>query len=119
MGRHYPDLNADPVKQHGYYFSKRYRKLARLKVGDKLPRHMGPWEFIARDDEGTSSEILQRLRLLHPEVDPYRLSFSTSTPVDMAHMARKRAMRRAAVMAASLVALGLGIALGRRLLRGR
>ncbi len=114
MGRHYPDIGADPVKQHGYYYSKKAHKLARLKVGDKLPRHMGPWEFIARDEEGTSSEILQRLRQMHPEVDPYKLSFATSTPVDMAHMARQRMLRRWGWFAAGAAALALGLWAGRR-----
>lgn len=117
MGRHYPDMHADPVKQHGYYYSKKFHKLARLKVGDKLPRHMGPWEFIARDDEGTSSEILQKLRQLHPDVDPYRLSFATSTPVDMQHMARARTMRKLGWGAIAFGALGLGLFFGARRLR--
>jgi len=119
MGRHYPDMHADPVKQHGYYYSKKANKLARLKVGDKLPRHMGPWEFIARDDEGTSSEILQRLRRMHPEIDPYRLSFATSTPVDMEHLVRKRWMLQWGWIAAGALALGLGLWLGSRRLRLR
>lgn len=115
MGRHYPDVDADPVPAHGYYYSSRFRKLARLKPGDKLPRHMGPWEFIARDTEGSSSEILQRLRDLHPELDPYRLTFTTSTPIDPRHLSRSRTGRKFRYAATVLVALGAGFTL-RRLL---
>lgn len=118
MGRHYPDLEADPVLEHGYYYSARYRKLARLKPGDKLPRHMGPWEFIARDDEGSSSEVLERLRRRHPNLDPYRLTFTTSTPVDPRHLSRSRSARRRRYFMAITVALGLGWAL-RQILPGR
>lgn len=114
MGRHYPDIHADPVKTHGYYYSKKSNKLARLKPGDKLPRHMGPWEFIARDDEGTSSEVLQKLRRLHPEIDPYRLSFATSTPVDMPRLARMRNLRRLRWAALGVAVLGAGLWLGNR-----
>lgn len=94
MGRHYPDVVADPVPMRGYWYSPKYRKLARLKLGDKLPRHMGPWEFLAGDDEGSTSEILQRLRDKYPGLDPYRLTYTTSTPVDPKRMASTRKMRK-------------------------
>ncbi|HWV36976.1 MAG TPA: hypothetical protein VN033_00700 [Vulgatibacter sp.] len=109
MGRHYPDVQGDPVRQHGYYYSSKFNKLARLKVGDKLPRHMGPWAFIARDDQGTSSEILQLLRRMHPELDPYRLTFATSTPIDMNHAANTRRVRLVgyAIVGAAAATFGL------------
>lgn len=121
VGRHYPNLHGDPVPTHGYYFSSSFQKLARLKPGDRLPRHMGPWEFLARDEEGSSSEILQRLRDRHPEVDPYRLSFATSTPVDPRHLLRTRRARRLGYWAVFGATMGLALlALGfpRRLQRG-
>lgn len=114
MGRHYPDVQGDPVEQHGYYYSGRFNKLARLKIGDKLPRHMGPWEFIARDDQGTSSQILQLLRTMHPELDPYRLTFATSTPVDMNHAANARRVRLVGYTIVGVAAAGLGFLLLRR-----
>lgn len=113
VGRHFPDLLGDPVPTHGYYFAPRHHKLARLRPGDRLPRHMGPWEFVARDDEGTSSEILQRLIERHPNLDPYRLTYATSTPVDPLHLAKTRRARMAGyalvfgiTFALSLLALG-------------
>lgn len=115
MGRHYPDIPADPVKQPGYYYSRKAHKLARLDVGDKLPRHMGPWEYIAREDEGTSSEILQRLRQMYPSIDPYRLSFATSTPIDIGYMARRRMARIGGWVVAAAAALAFGLLVGRRL----
>lgn len=117
MGRHYPDIQGDPVEQHGYYYSKKFNKLARLKVGDKLPRHMAPWEFIARDDQGTSSQILQLLRQMHPELDPYRLTFATSTPVDMNHMARARRVRLVGYSIVGAAAAAMGFLFLRRLVR--
>lgn len=108
MGRSYPDLVGDPVLQHGYYYSKKSNKLARLKVGDKLPRHMGPWEFIAGDREGSSSQILQRLRDRHPDLDPYRLSFATSTPIDLKHLARSRRRRLTRYVVAGVLAAAVG-----------
>ena len=97
----------------GYYFAPRHHKLARLRPGDRLPRHMGPWEFVARDDEGTTSEILQRLKDRYPSLDPYRLTYATSTPVDPLHLARTRQARKLgyglvflATLALSLLALG-------------
>jgi hypothetical protein len=115
MGRHYPDIHADPVKQGGYYYSKRYNKLARLRPGDRLPRHMGPWEFVASEGEGTSSEILSRLRTLHPGLDPYRLTFTTSTPVDASHLAQRRNLRLFGYAALAVGALALGVWVARRL----
>ncbi len=119
VGRHYPDLHGDPVLRHGYYYAPRYHKLARLRPGDRLPRHMGPWEFIAADEEGTTSEILQLLLERHPRLDPYRLTYATSTPTDPMHLARARILRRwsyvAVFFAALLVAsLALGIPSGRK-----
>lgn len=106
------------MQQHGYYYSRKFNKLARLKVGDKLPRHMGPWEFIARDDQGTSSQILQLLRTMHPELDPYRLTFATSTPVDMNHMAKARRVRLVGYSIVGFAAAALGfLVLRRRLAR--
>ena len=109
MGLHYPNLDADPVKTAGYYYSKRHEKLARLQVGEKLPRHMAPWEFIARDDEGTSSEIVARLRELHPELDPYKLSYTTTTPVDIGHLARRRMKKLGAYVLLGAAAAALGV----------
>ncbi|AKU90047.1 hypothetical protein [Vulgatibacter incomptus] len=114
MGRHYPDLHSDPVEQHGYYYSKKFNKLARLKVGDRLPRHMGPWEFIASDDAGSSSQVLQKLRHLHPTLDPYRLTFSTATPIDLGHMARTRRARLVGYGIIAAGAAGLGLFFARR-----
>lgn len=114
MGRHYPDLQADPVRQPGYYYSRKYTKLARLRPGDKLPRHMAPWEFVARDDEGTSSEVLQRLKEMHPDLDPYRLTFTTTTPVDMRHMERTRQARTLTYVLVAAGALALGLWIARR-----
>lgn len=121
VGRHFPDLLGDPVQTHGYYYAPRRNKLARLKPGDRLPRHMGPWEFVARDDEGSSSEILQKLRDRYPNLDPYRLTYATSTPVDPLHLAKTRRARRVGYWLVFAVTLGLSLlALGfpRRLQRG-
>lgn len=93
---------------HGYWYAPRYRKLARLKIGDKLPRHMGPWEFLARDDEGSTSEVLQRLRDKYPNLDPYRLSYTTSTPVDPMRMTSSRKMRKIRYLLAFLAVASAG-----------
>lgn len=114
MGRSYPDIQGDPVTQHGYYYSKKFNKLARLKLGDKLPHHMGPWEFIASDRDGSTSEILDRLRRMHPDLDPYRLSFATSTPIDLEYLARSRSGRRKKYVALAIIASALGFFLLRR-----
>ena len=113
MGRHYPNLEADPVQQPGYYFSGKFNKLARLQLGEKLPRHMGPWEFVARDGEATSSQVLQRLKEAHPDLDAYRLTFTTTTPVDMQHMTAQRARRFLGYAVFALAAVGLGLLFGR------
>lgn len=101
---------------HGYYYAPRYHKLARLKLGDKLPRHMRPWEFVARDDEGSTSEILQRLRERHPDLDPYRLSYATSTPVDPSRLVHSRGARRRRYLFAFSAALAVSALLVRILL---
>lgn len=113
MGRHYPNLDADPVQQPGYYFSQKYSKLARLQLGEKLPRHMGPWEFVARDGENTSSQVLQKLKEAHPDLDAYRISFTTTTPVDMQYMTTQRLKRYVGYAAFALAAVGIGLLFGR------
>ena len=70
--------------------------------------------LIARDDQGTSSQILQLLRTMHPELDPYRLTFATSTPVDMNHMANARRVRLVGYSIVGLAAAALGLVLLRR-----
>lgn len=113
VGRHYPNLHGDPVPTHGYYYSPSHHKLARLKPGDRLPHHMGPWEFIAHEEEGTSSEILQKLLDKYPKLDPYRLTYATSTPIDPLHLVRSRSARRLGYGLVFAAALGLAfLALG-------
>lgn len=117
VGRHYPNLRGDPVRQHGYYYSPSHHKLARLKPGDRLPHHMAPWEFLAADEEGSSSEILQRLLDRYPNLDPYRLTYATSTPVDPRHLVRSRSARKigyGAVFAAMFALAWLAGWLGKR-----
>lgn len=108
VGRHYPDLVSDPVPTPGYFYAPRYRKLARLRMGDRLPRHMGPWEFVAPLDDGSSSEILQRLLDKYPDLDPYRLTYATSTPVDPLHLVRGRGRRKWSYGLLFALTLGLG-----------
>lgn len=82
---------------------------------------MGPWDFVAAEEEGSTSEILQKLLDRYPNLDPYRLTYATSTPIDPLHLVRARASRRLGYALVFLASFAIGmLALGfpRRLQRG-
>lgn len=82
---------------------------------------MGPWDFVAPDEEGSTSEILQKLLDRYPNLDPYRLTYATSTPIDPLHLVRGRARRKRGyglVFLASLLVASLALGFPRRLQGG-
>ena len=82
MGRTWPNVDAMAVVQPGYYWSERLRKLARLQVGEKLPRHVGGWELIAKEGEATSSQVARRLFNRYPRMKGARLfTYTTTSPL--------------------------------------
>lgn len=82
MGRTWPNLDADPVERPGYYWNERLRKLARLQLGEKLPRQVGPWEFVAAEHEATSSQVARRLFDRYPGMTLDEFTYTTTTPLD-------------------------------------
>ena len=82
MGRTFPNLDAVRVTVAGYYFNPRLMKLARLSVGEKLPYHVGPWEFVAQEHSLSSSEVVAALRRERPELDFRRLTYTVRSPLE-------------------------------------
>jgi len=109
MGRTFPNLDATRITQGGYYFNEHLMKLARLSVGEKLPNHVGPWEFLAPDHAMSSSEVVDRLRRERPRLDFSRLTYTVRSPLDR----RLPLGTPPRVEAARFLALGLAcVALG-------
>lgn len=81
MGLTWPNLDARPVTTPGYYWSAKWKKLARLSAGEKLPRHV-EWEFLAPDGEASSSQIARRLFDRYPSMDINEFTYTTTTPLD-------------------------------------
>ncbi len=81
MGRTWPNLKADKVDVAGYYWNERLSKLARLQVGEKLPRKPGRWEFIAHDHDGSSSEIVRRVFDRYPGMNINEFTFTVRSPL--------------------------------------
>jgi hypothetical protein len=74
-------VEADRVNTPGYYWSERLRKLARLQVGEKLPRGVGPWEFVAGEGEGSSSQVARRLFDRYPGMNVNEFTYTTTSPL--------------------------------------
>lgn len=81
MGRTWPNVEADRVTEPGYYWSEQLRKLARLQIGEKLPRGVGPWEFVAKEGEGSSSQIARRLFDRYPGMQVNDFTYTTTSPL--------------------------------------
>jgi len=82
MGRTFPNLDAVRVTVAGYYFNAKLMKLARLSVGEKLPHHVGPWEFVAPERTMSSSEVVAALRRERPRLDFRRLTYTVRSPLE-------------------------------------
>jgi hypothetical protein len=82
MGRTFPNLDAVRVTQAGYYFNEKLMKLARLSRGEKLPNHVGPWEYLAPEHALSSSQVVDRLRRERPHLDWRRLTYTVRSPLD-------------------------------------
>lgn len=81
MGLTWPNLDATPVTIPGYYWNEKWKKLARLGVGEKLPRVVD-WEFIAHETEASSSEVARRLFDRYPQMTKNEFTYTTTTPLD-------------------------------------
>ena len=81
MGLTWPNLDARTVTTPGYYWSEKWKKLARLSAGEKLPRQVA-WEFLAGEGEGSSSQIARRLFDRYPDMDVNEFTYTTTTPLD-------------------------------------
>jgi hypothetical protein len=82
MGRTFPNVDAVRVTRAGYYFNPKLMKLARLSVGEKLPHHVGPWEFVAAEHELSSSEVVAALRHERPDLDFRKLTYTVRSPLE-------------------------------------
>lgn len=118
MGRTWPNLDADRVETPGYYWNERMLKLARLQAGEKLPRHVGRWEFIAHDRELTSSQVARIIFDRHPDLDVNDFTFTTTSPLDrrlpMGDRAPSGARALGVLAATFLSGLATGVWLSRR-----
>ena len=114
MGRTFPNLDAERVTQAGYYYNHKLVKLARLSVGEKLPNHVGPWEFVAPEHAMSSSQVVERLRRTYPELDLSRLTYTVRSPLDrrfaLGEPPRVRMMKFAAV---GVLCLAVGVMVAR------
>lgn len=81
MGLTWPNLDARTVTTPGYYWSEKWKKLARLSAGEKLPRQV-TWEFLAGEGEGSSSQIARRLFDRYPGMNVNEFTYTTTTPLD-------------------------------------
>lgn len=81
MGLTWPNLDATPVTVPGYYWNAKWKKLARLGVGEKLPRVVD-WEFIAHEREASSSEVARRLFDRYPQMTKNEFTYTTTTPLE-------------------------------------
>ena len=81
MGLTWPNIEGKRVTVPGYYWNEKLSKLARLQVGEKLPRRPGKWEFIAHETDASSSEIARRLFDRYPKLDINDFTFTTRSPL--------------------------------------
>lgn len=109
MGRTWPNIDAETVRTPGYYWNENLRKLARLQVGEKLPRHVGPWEFVAREHEGSSSEITRRLFDRYPGMDVNDFTYTTTSPLPRRLPMGDPPPRRPAWRRAVFLVAGVGV----------
>jgi hypothetical protein len=81
MGRTWPNVDAETVTTAGYYWNEHLRKLARLSVGEKLPKHVGRWEFLAHQHEASSSEVARRIFDRYPHLEINDFTYTTTSPL--------------------------------------
>ncbi len=74
-------MDAETVVEPGYYWSERLRKLARLQIGEKLPRHVGPWEMVAPEGALSSSEVAREIFRRYPTLDINDFTYTTTSPL--------------------------------------
>ena len=82
MGRTWPNVDGETVVEPGYYWNERLRKLARLQVGEKLPRKGGPWEMIAAEGEMSSSQVARLIFDRHPHLTVNEFTYTTTSPLN-------------------------------------
>lgn len=118
MGRTFPNLDASRITQAGYYFNEHLMKLARLSVGEKLPNHVGPWEFLAPEHAMSSSQVVDRLRRDRPHLDFSRLTYTVRSPLDRRlPLGTPPRIELARFALIGLACVALGIAVGRLRMR--
>lgn len=81
MGLTWPNLDATAVTTPGYYWNEKWKKLARLGVGEKLPRSVD-WEFIAHERDASSSQVARRIFDRYPQMTKNEFTYTTTTPLD-------------------------------------
>lgn len=118
MGRTWPNVNAVTVQTPGYYWSERLRKLARLSVGEKLPRGVGGWEFIAHQHEASSSEVARRIFDRYPGLDINDFTYTTTSPLPRRLPMGDPPPRHPAVALLTMFGLGAALVWVGRLARG-
>jgi len=74
-------MDGETVVEPGYYWNVKLKKLARLGVGEKLPKKVGPWEMVAREGEMSSSEVARRLFDRYPEMSINEFTYTTTSPL--------------------------------------
>jgi hypothetical protein len=81
MGLTWPNLDGETVVEPGYYWSERLRKLARLQVGEKLPRRVGPWEMVAPEGQLSSSQVARMIFDRYPGLKVNDFTYTTTSPL--------------------------------------
>ncbi len=81
MGRTWPNVDAETVIEPGYYWNAHLRKLARLGIGEKLPKHVGAWEMVAPEGEKSSSEVARQIFDRYPNLDINDFTYTTTSPL--------------------------------------
>jgi hypothetical protein len=81
MGRTWPNMDGETIVEPGYYWNEKLKKLARLQIGEKVPRHVGPWEMVAGEGDESSSQIARRLFDRYPNMDINEFTYTTTSPL--------------------------------------
>lgn len=82
MGLTWGNLDGETVVEPGYYWNARLRKLARLQIGEKLPRRVGPWEMLAAEGEMSSSQVARMIFDRYPGLTVNDFTYTTTSPLN-------------------------------------
>ena len=109
MGLTWQNLDGETVVEPGYYWNERLRKLARLQIGEKLPRRVGPWEMLAAEGEMSSSQVARMIFDRYPGLTVNEFTYTTTSPLNR-RLPMGDPVPRSLV--GGLVAFAVGLALG-------